>query len=514
LVSASTIEDKKLSPSEFPTKVTLYINNEKVEPSAGEYIVREDPAEKTRIIHTVAKAQKDDVGSAIDAARDAFDHNAGGWVTDYKLRERVLYKLGDLIRTHAASLAALESASTGKVIRISLKGDIPRTADLFEYYAGLAGKTVGQSQVLPNGDLISILKEPLGVVAAIAPWNFPLVILGRQVGPALAAGCTVVVKPSTLTPATALEIAKLIAQAGAPKGVFNLVTGPGGSTGTELVNSSKVDAIAFTGETNTGKSIMKSAASNLARVVLELGGKNPNVVFDDADIEAAANGVVYGGYANNGETCAAGSRLLVQESVHDRLVKAIVEKVARIKVGHPLDESSNMGPLVSESQESTVLGYVAQARDEGARVVAGGSKENGEKYAGGYYVQPTVIDEVSRDMKVFQDEIFGPVVTVSTFKDEVDAIEQANATIYGLAAGVWTRDTARAVRAATKIRAGTIWINTYYTIPVESPWGGYKQSGIGRGNSMLAIDDYLEVKSVYFDSSGKAMKSYFGAVLG
>ncbi len=218
----------------------------------------------------------------------------------------MLYRLGELIRASAASLATLESTSTGKVIRISRGGDVPRTADLFEYYAGLAGKTVGQSQVLPNGDLVSILKEPLGVVAAIAPWNFPLVILGRQIGPALAAGCTVVVKPSTFTPATALEVAKLATRAGAPKGVFNLVTGPGGSTGSELANSSKLDGIAFTGETNTGKSIMRGAASNLGRVMLELGGKNPNVVFEDADIEAAANGIVYGGYANNGETCAAG----------------------------------------------------------------------------------------------------------------------------------------------------------------------------------------------------------------
>ncbi|MEM4316318.1 MAG: aldehyde dehydrogenase family protein, partial [Nitrososphaerota archaeon] len=311
---------------ETPLRVELFINGETVGPSSGKYVERFDPGDNSRLIGVVADGAMD-VGACVDTAREAFDNDAGGWVSDYRLRARVLLKAAETLRQEGEKLAVMESLFTGKTIRTSRLGDIPRAAELLEFYAGIADKLLGTSQVLKTGDLIAVVKQPVGVVAAITPWNFPLVILCRQVAPALAAGCTVVAKPASYTPATAVELARILHKAGAPKGVFNVVTGSGEKVGSMLVKSDKVDVVNFTGETSTGKWIMENAAGSLKRVVLELGGKNPNIVFEDADLERAANAVVYGAYANNGESCAAGSRLLVQSSVKEKFVRMVGDRV-------------------------------------------------------------------------------------------------------------------------------------------------------------------------------------------
>ncbi|MEM4281877.1 MAG: aldehyde dehydrogenase family protein [Candidatus Caldarchaeum sp.] len=498
---------------ETPLKMGLFINGEQVEPSSQTYVERYDPGDNTRLIGVMADGSKD-VGAGIDAAREAFDKDVDGWVSDYRLRARVLLKAAEMLRQDGERLAVMESLFTGKTIRTSRLGDIPRAAELLEFYAGIADKLLGTSQVLRTGDLIAIVKQPVGVVAAITPWNFPLVILCRQVAPALAAGCTVVAKPASYTPATALELAKILHKAGAPKGVFNIVTGSGETVGRELVKNSKVDVVNFTGETSTGKWIMENAAGSLKRVVLELGGKNPNIVFADADLERAANAVVYGAYANNGESCAAGSRLLVQSDVKEKFVKMVVDRVRKIRVGYQLDEASDMGPLVSQGQLEKVLEYVGAAASEGLDIAYGGSRLTEGTYSKGNYMQPTVIDNTPLESKLFKEEIFGPVLTVTEFKDENEAVGLANSTIYGLAAGVWSSDTGKALRVAEKVKSGAVWINTYYTLPVEMPWGGFKQSGVGRNNTVLAVEHYLEYKGVYVDGQQGPMRPYYKLVLG
>ncbi|MCX8202945.1 MAG: aldehyde dehydrogenase family protein, partial [Nitrososphaeria archaeon] len=396
----------------------------------------------------------------------------------------------------------------------SRTSDIPRAAEIMEFYAGLADKVLGTGQIHRTGDLVAVVKQPVGVVAAITPWNFPFLILCRQVAPALAAGCTVVAKPSSLTSASAVELAKILSMAGAPKGVFNVVTGGGETVGGALIANEKVDAINFTGETTTGKWILERASRTLKRVVLELGGKNPNIVFDDADLERAANAVTYGAYANNGESCAAGSRLLVHSRVKEKLVRAVVERVSRLRVGYQLEESSDVGPLVSRGQLEKVMEYVAAAESEGLKVAYGGNRLTDGIYSRGNYMQPTVVDDVPPESKLFQEEIFGPVLTVTEFSDEDEAVRLANQTVYGLAAGVWSSDLGKALRVAERVKAGAVWINTYYTLPVEMPWGGFKQSGIGRNNTVLAIEHYLEIKGIYLDSQHGPMRPYYRIVLG
>ncbi len=498
---------------ETPITVNLFVNGEEVKPSSEKYVERFDPGNNDRLIGFVADGSKD-VGAAIDAARDAFDKDVDGWVSDHKLRVRVLLKAADLVRENVERLAFLESLFTGKTIRMSRFGDVPRAAELLEYYAGIADKLLGTSQVLKTGDIIAVVKEPAGVVAAITPWNFPLVILCRQVAPALAAGCTVVAKPASYTPVTAVELARILNKAGAPKGVFNVLIGKGEVVGRELVKSDKVDVVNFTGETSTGKWIMENAAGTLKRIVLELGGKNPNIVFGDADLERAANAVTYGAYANNGESCAAGSRLLVQSTVKEKFVKMVVDRVKQLRVGYQLDENSDIGPLVSGEQLEKVLEYVGAAFSEGLDIVYGGKRMSGDIFSKGNYMQPTVIDNTPADSKLFKEEIFGPVLTVTEFKDEDEAVRLANATVYGLAAGVWSSDMGRALRTAEKIKAGAVWVNTYYTLPVEMPWGGFKQSGIGRNNTVLAIEHYLEIKGIYIDGQQGPMRPYYRLVLG
>ncbi|MCS7137605.1 MAG: aldehyde dehydrogenase family protein [Candidatus Caldarchaeum sp.] len=497
---------------ETPFVADLFIDGELVKPSSGRYSERFDPGDDGRLIGVVADGSRD-VGRALDAARDAFDRDVGGWTTDHKLRSRVLFKTAEIIRENAEKLAVVESLFSGKTIRTSRLGDVPRSAEILEFYAGVADKLIGTSQVLKTGDLVAIVKQPAGVVAAITPWNFPLVILCRQVAPALAAGCTVVVKPASHTPVSAVKLAEMLHRAGAPKGVFNVVTGSGATVGRALVRSEKVDVVNFTGETSTGKGIMEAAAGTLKRVVLELGGKNPNIVFEDADLERAANAVVYGAYANNGESCAAGSRLLVQSTVKEKFVRMVVDRVKRIRVGYQLDENSDMGPLVSREQMEKVLEYVGAADSEGLKIITGGRRITSGLFSRGNYVEPTVVDDTPPDSKLFKEEIFGPVLTVTEFGSEEEAVELANSTVYGLAAGVWSNDTGKALRTAEKVKAGAVWVNTYYTLPVEMPWGGFKQSGIGRNNTVLAVEHYLEHKGIYVDGQQGPMRPYYRLVL-
>jgi len=347
----------------------------------------------------------------------------------------------------------------------------------------------------------------------ITPWNFPLTQTARKVAPALAAGCTIVIKPASYTPAATYELVKLIQQTGLPKGVLNLVPGPGKEVGSEIIVNKKVDKISFTGETGTGKMIGAQAGMEVKRISLELGGKAPYVIFDDADVEAAARAAIFGMFRNAGQACGATTRLLVQEGIHDRFLSRVVELTRKIEVGHPSKVSTDMGPLISSNQERVVQEYIQYGLDAGFDLVTGGHKLLGDGYDYGYYVEPTIFDRVDNASKLGQEEIFGPVVAVTTFRDEAQAVELANAVDFGLVAGVWSADYPRAMRVARRIRAGTVWIWDNYAQPVEGIWGGYKQSGMGRELGYHGLNDFLEVKQIFTDGTGLAMKPPYGQVI-
>jgi betaine-aldehyde dehydrogenase len=361
--------------------------------------------------------------------------------------------------------------------------------------------------------MINLIKEPIGVVGLITPWNFPLTQTARKVAPALAAGCTIVVKPASYTPAASYELVKLMHQTGLPAGVLNLVSGPGSTIGAEIVHSQKIDKISFTGETGTGKSIAAQAAQDIKRISLELGGKAPYVVFDDADVEAASRAAVFGMFRNAGQACGATTRLLLQESIHDQVLARVAVLSENIEVGNPSSQSTDMGPLISSSQERVVQDFIKFGLDAGFELVTGGHKLQGDGYDHGYYVEPTVFDGVDNSSKLGQEEIFGPVVAVTTFKDEEEAVHLANAVDFGLVAGVWSADYPRAMRVARRIRAGTVWIWDNYAQPVEGIWGGYKQSGIGRELGYYGLDDFLEVKQIFTDGTGLTTKPAYGQVI-
>jgi acyl-CoA reductase-like NAD-dependent aldehyde dehydrogenase len=413
-------------------------------------------------------------------------------------RARVLWKLADLITANVDEMARLESINTGKTLFDSGKVELPFAAEVFRYYAGWTTKIHGETLNLRDGAFTFTLRQPLGVVGAIVPWNFPFLLASWKIAPALAAGNTLVLKPASLTPLTALRFAELTQEAGLPEGVFNLVPGPGGKAGMALVRHPGVDKIAFTGSTDVGKGIMREAAGSLKRVSLELGGKSPNVVFADADMEAALRGAMTGIFYNKGEVCAAGSRLLVEQRVHDEFVGKLVERVKGLKVGDPMDKGTRMGPVVSAQQLETVLGYVEAGRREGATLAAGGERVRvGD--GRGYFLQPTVFTGVSNTMRIAREEIFGPVLSVIPFKDADDAVAQGNETFYGLAAAVWTRDVGKALRVARALRAGTVWVNAYNLFDAALPFGGFKESGFGRELGQAGLDLYTEVKSVWVD---------------
>jgi acyl-CoA reductase-like NAD-dependent aldehyde dehydrogenase len=422
----------------------------------------------------------------------------------------MLYKLSQLIEQHSAELAALETADNGKPIKESLYVDLPQVVENFEYFAGWATKIEGETIPVPGKMFNYTLREPIGVCGQIIPWNFPLLMAAWKLAPALAAGNTVVLKPAEQTPVTAMELGKLIQEAGFPEGVVNIVPGYGETAGAALAAHPEINKVAFTGSTEVGKIIARAAAENLTKVSLELGGKAPNVVFADADIEQAVNGAMMGIFFNQGQVCCAGSRLFVEAGVKDQFLDRLKEKSSKIKVGDPMDQTTMMGPQVSQEQLDRIKSYMDIGRSEGANVFAGGEPPAlSGSFQNGYFFQPTILTGVKNQMRVAQEEIFGPVVSVLTFKDEDDLIKQANDTIYGLSAGIWTRDITRAHRFAKEIKAGVVWINTYNMFNAASPFGGYKQSGYGREMGRHALDLYTQVKSVWVDLSGRPI-GWFG----
>jgi betaine-aldehyde dehydrogenase len=499
-------------PLKLPLSSPLIIGGKEGPATGGKQFHRENPADTRKVATVAAQGSPEDARAAIDAAREAFDKNVNNWVHNYKLREQVLYRTAQLIRDNAGRLARVVSLEVGMPMRQAVP-HVSAAADIFEFYAGLAGKLYGESFTLPSGSMINLVKEPVGVVGMITPWNFPLTQTARKVAPALAAGCTVVIKPASYTPAASYELVRLMHQTALPAGVLNLVSGPGSTVGAELVASPKVDKLSFTGETTTGKMIAAQAARDVKRVSLELGGKAPYVIFDDADVEAASRAAVFGMFRNAGQACGATTRLLLQENIHDRVLSRVVELSRNIEVGDPSSPSTDMGPLISNNQERVVQEYIRFGLDAGFNLVTGGHKLQGDGYDHGYYVEPTIFDGVDNSSRLGQEEIFGPVVAVTTFKDEAEAIALANAVDFGLVAGVWSADYPRAMRVARRIRAGTVWIWDNYAQPVEGIWGGYKQSGIGRELGYAGLDDFLEVKQIFTDGTGLTMKPAYGQVI-
>ena len=492
--------------ADSPRRYQLFIDGKWVDAESGKTFETPNPATGATLAE-VAEADKADIDKAVIAARRAFE---GKWSKmSARDRGRLLYKLSQLIEANAPELAALETADNGKPIRESQYVDIPQVVENFEYFAGYATKIEGETIPVPGQMFNYTLREPLGVCGQIIPWNFPLLMAAWKLAPALAAGNTIVLKPAEQTPVNAMELGKLIQEAGFPDGVVNIVPGYGETAGAALASHPGIDKIAFTGSTEVGKIVAREAAQNLTKVSLELGGKAPNIVFADADIEQAVNGAMMGIFFNQGQVCCAGSRLFLHEEVKDEFLDNFKNRAAKVKVGDPMNAATQMGPQVSEEQLNRIKGYVDIARGEGATVLTGGESPQLEgDFQQGYFFQPTIFSEVKNQMRVAQEEIFGPVASVITFRDEEDLLKQANDTLYGLSAGIWTRDITRAHRFARDIKAGTVWINTFNMFNAASPFGGYKQSGYGREMGKHALEMYTHVKSVWVDLSGKPMNWY------
>lgn len=440
----------------------------------------------------VAEGDKADVDLAVKAARKAFE---GTWSKmNASERGRLLNRLADLVEENAESLAALESLDNGKPYKDSLNIDVPMSVKCYRYYAGWADKIHGKTIPVEGPYFCYTRHEPVGVVGQIIPWNFPLLMQAWKLGPALATGCTVVLKPAEQTPLTALEVARLAQEAGIPDGVLNVIPGYGPTAGAAISGHMDVDKVAFTGEHTTGQIIMEAAArSNLKRISLELGGKSPNVVFADADLDAAVEGAYFGLFFNQGQCCCAGSRLFVEEKIHDQFVEKILKKAKSQKVGDPFDPQTTQGPQVSQEQCDRIMGYIDAGKKDGAKLLTGGNRAGSK----GYFIEPTVFDGVKDEMKIAREEIFGPVMNILTFKDADEVVRRGNQTFYGLAAAVWTRDITKAHRIANGLRAGTVWINCYDVFDAAAPFGGYKMSGHGRELGEYALELYTEVKTVY-----------------
>ncbi|MGY3622818.1 aldehyde dehydrogenase (NAD+) [Bradyrhizobium sp. USDA 10063] len=470
----------------------LLIDGARVPAISGRTFKSLNPATED-VIATIAEGGAADVDRAVAAARRAFE---GPWRT-MRAAERghILLKWAELLKQHADEIVELESLDAGKPIAAVLRQDFPAAIDTLIYYAGWADKIGGDVVTTRDDALTYTVREPVGVVAAIVPWNFPLMIGMWKLAPALACGCTVVMKPAELTPLSALRIGELALEAGLPRGVLNIVPGPGRIAGEALVNHPDVDKVTFTGSPGVGRGIMRGAAGNFKRVSLELGGKSANVIFEDANLDAAAKAAAAGIFFNAGQVCSAGSRVLVQESVYDEVVERLAARASALRIGDPQDRATALGPVISEKQMRTILDYVEIGKNEGALLVTGG-EHVGDR---GYFISPAVFANVKHEMRISQEEIFGPVVSVIKFKDEADALRIANGTAYSLAAGVWSSDIGRVQRFAKRARAGTVWINTYGYTDVRLPWGGERDSGLGREHGTAAIDNFTEPKAVWMN---------------
>jgi len=446
---------------------------------------------------TVPDAGPEDVDRAVRAARRTFENRAWRGM-NVSERERIIWRVGELIEKNKEDLGMLESLNNGKTYREALRGDIPPTYDIFYYYAGWTRKIYGETIPVDGNYLNYTLREPVGVVGMITAWNYPMLLAAWKVAPALAAGCSMVIKPSELTPLTTCKLAEYCLEAGVPEGVVNVVTGYGGTAGEALARHMDVDKIAFTGSIRTARALLKaSGESNLKRLSLELGGKSPNIIFPDADLERAMKSAFWGIYANKGEVCSAGSRLLVHEKVYGQFVDQLADRARKMKIGDPQDPATEMGSQISQLQLDRIMGYVKSGIEEGARLVCGGERDTEGDKSRGFFVKPTIFADVKPQMKIAQEEVFGPVLSVLKFRDPDEAAEIANSTIYGLVSAVWTRDIAVAHRLAQQIKAGSVWINAYNCFDSSSPFGGYKQSGFGREMGAHALESYTQVKSVW-----------------
>jgi betaine-aldehyde dehydrogenase len=469
----------------------MYVNGEWVEASNHKYFPVLDPSTE-EVIAEVPDADEKDVNRAVSAAKMAFE--SGPWPqTTAQERGRILFRLAERVRKEAPKLAEVEARNSGKPI-IEAEFDINDVATCFEYYGGLATKVLGHVNPVPDNALSLSLKEPVGVAAQIIPWNYPLLMAAWKLAPALAAGCTCVLKPAEQTPLTALMFAGYLADAGLPPGVVSIITGFGETAGAPLVKHPDVNKVAFTGSASVGKQIVKMAADTVKRVTLELGGKSPNIFFADADFEAAIDGALFGVFINQGEVCSAGSRILVEKPIYSKFVEAMSAKARTIRLGPPLDRDTKMGPLVSKEQFDRVRSYQELGKKE-AKLAAGGGRP--AAIPRGYYVEPTIFYDVDNSARIAQEEIFGPVAAVIPFANEAEAIRIANETPYGLAAAVWSHDIFKAFRVVKALRAGIVWVNHMQPTYVEAPWGGYKQSGFGRELGPWGIEEYLETKQVY-----------------
>jgi acyl-CoA reductase-like NAD-dependent aldehyde dehydrogenase len=469
----------------------LLINGKWVAAKSGKTFESINPANE-EVLALIAEGDKADVDDAVKAARKAFEESKWSSISPHQ-RSRYLYKIADLIEQNADQLAELESLDNGKPLAIAKVADIAGAARTFRYYAGWPTKIYGETNPSDPSTFNYTLREAVGVCGQIIPWNFPLSMASWKVAPALACGNTIVLKPAEQTPLTAIRLGELIQEAGIPDGVVNIITGFGPGAGSSIAEHPDIDKVAFTGSTEVGKLILKASAGNLKRVSLELGGKSPNIIFRDSDLDAAVQSATRGVFFNSGQVCTAGTRIFVEQPVYDEVVERLIKHSETMTVGNPLDEKTRLGPLVSKEQFDRVKSYLEIGKGEGAKVATGGEAVSGA----GYFVRPTIFSGVHNQMRIAREEIFGPVGAAIAFKDESDAIFQGNDTNYGLAAAVWTRDVSRGLKVARALKAGTVWINTYGGSDSISPFGGYKQSGFGRELGIHSLELYTQIKSVY-----------------
>lgn len=481
----------------------MYINGKWVEAKSNEKREIINPFNQ-EVIETVPRGSREDTKEAIQAARSAFDEGVWGSLTAAE-RGDLLFQVAQKIKEYKQELAELESLNTGKTLTESL-ADMDGIAGVFQYYAGLADKDGGLMIESPNPNSVSrVVREPVGVCGLIAPWNYPLLQASWKLAPALAAGNTVVLKPAEITPLTSIKMCEIFEEVGFPKGVVNLVLGPGSTVGSELAENPLVDLISFTGGGEAGRHIMKAASGNFKKISMELGGKNPNIVFADADFDTAVDYALNAVFFHAGQVCSAGARLLVEKKIHDRFVEAIVERTRKINIGSGFKEATEMGPVISAEHLESIEQYIQLGIQEGATLVVGGKRPTAPELQKGYFIEPTIFTNCHTKMRIVQEESFGPVITVETFETEEEAVRLANDSLYGLAGAVWTNDMNCAERIVKKLRMGTVWINDFHPYFPQAPWGGYKQSGIGRELSHVGLEEYTEIKHIYMNTNPEPM---------